>query len=173
MSSSRRSLVPAGALLLRSARPYQLRHCTVPCSSSRLRHRIPYPCHCCVLLPCSTPRRVCSAISLPFGPAVHAVPSPVVSLLSTRRVSYASSVPPCFYRSFVTPGALPISLFYFRREYACLLLKVADGCSATTSLPYACCTSSCDPVERQQRPQGRFALFWFRTLPEPPFLPGH
>ena len=53
-------------------------------------------------------------------------------LLSTRRVSYASSVPPCFYRSFVTPGALPISFFYFRREYACLLLKVADGCSATT-----------------------------------------
>ena len=59
-------------------------------------------------------------------------------LLSTRRVSYASSVPPCFYRSFVTPGALPISLFYFRREYACLLLKVADGCSATTSLPVTC-----------------------------------
>ena len=34
-------------------------------------------------------------------------------LLSSRRVSYASLVPPCFYRSLVTSGALPISFSIF------------------------------------------------------------
>ena len=74
---TRRSLVPAGAAPPLRAR---ISFGIVQCRARRRVFAIAYRIRAiAVLLPCSTPRRVCSAISLPFCPAFHAVPSPVVS----------------------------------------------------------------------------------------------